>query len=95
MPELNPQKHPTIGQLMKDAGNRTSCFGKWNVSNLNRRRADGKFTTALYNLSGDIVEEKNLAASHGEKLQAMSDLLDQWESGRESASVIVITTEAS
>jgi arylsulfatase A len=39
-PELDLQKHPTIGQMMKDAGYRTACFGKWNVSNLNRRRAN-------------------------------------------------------
>jgi arylsulfatase A-like enzyme len=26
--------------MMKDAGYRTACFGKWNVSNLNRRRAN-------------------------------------------------------
>jgi len=39
-PELDPVKHPTIGQMMKDAGYRTGCFGKWNVSNLNRRRAN-------------------------------------------------------
>lgn len=39
-PELDPKKHPTIGQMMKDAGYRTACFGKWNVSNLNRRRAN-------------------------------------------------------
>ncbi len=38
--ELDPQKHPTIGQMMKDAGYRTACFGKWNVSNANRRRAN-------------------------------------------------------
>ena len=39
-PELDPEKHPTIGQMMKDAGYRTACFGKWNVSNANRRRAN-------------------------------------------------------
>jgi len=39
-PELDPIKHATIGQMMKDAGYRTACFGKWNVSNLNRRRAN-------------------------------------------------------
>ena len=39
-PELDPIEHPTIGQMMKDAGYRTGCFGKWNVSNLNRRRAN-------------------------------------------------------
>ncbi len=38
-PELDPINHPTIGQMMKDAGYRTACFGKWNVFNLNRRRA--------------------------------------------------------
>ncbi len=40
-PELDPEKHPTIGQMMKDAGYRTACYGKWNISNLNRRRANG------------------------------------------------------
>ena len=39
-PELDPVEHPTIGQLMKDAGYRTGCFGKWNVSNLNRTPAN-------------------------------------------------------
>jgi arylsulfatase A-like enzyme len=39
-PNLDPIGHPTIGQMMKDAGYRTACFGKWNVSNLNRRRAN-------------------------------------------------------
>ncbi len=39
-PELDPVRHPTIGQLMQEAGYRTGCFGKWNVSNLNRRRAN-------------------------------------------------------
>ncbi len=39
-PNLDPTEHPTIGQMMKDAGYRTACFGKWNVSNLNRRRAN-------------------------------------------------------
>ena len=40
VPELDPVKHLTIGQMMKDAGYETACFGKWNVSNLNRRRAN-------------------------------------------------------
>lgn len=39
-PELDPIKHPTIGEMMKGVGYRTACFGKWNVSNLNRRRAN-------------------------------------------------------
>ncbi len=39
-PELDPVEHPTIGRLMQEAGYRTACFGKWNVSNLNRRRAN-------------------------------------------------------
>jgi N-acetylgalactosamine-6-sulfatase len=37
---LDPEKHPTIGQFMKEAGYRTACFAKWNVSNGNRRRAN-------------------------------------------------------
>ncbi len=187
-PSLDPIKHPTIGQMMKDAGYRTACFGKWNVSNLNRRRANdfgfdrwvglhlnhnfythkvvrtgeldmyedgkplnregvwsdtifadeairfikaesdkpffiylpfqaphdpiqdpdipfdqprdkkkpenratliemierldleiGRLLEALYNLNDDIAEQKNLAESHGEKLRAMSNLLDEWE----------------
>ena len=40
VPELDPVKHLTIGQMMKDEGYETACFGKWNVSNLNRRRAN-------------------------------------------------------
>lgn len=38
--ELDPVKHVTIGQLMKEAGYRTGCYGKWNVSNLNRTPAN-------------------------------------------------------
>lgn len=41
---------------------------------------EGEFNAALYDLNDDIAEEKNLTTSHGEKLQALSDLLDQWES---------------
>ena len=37
---LDPVKHTTIGQLMKEAGYRTGCFGKWNVSNGDRRPAN-------------------------------------------------------
>lgn len=37
---LDPEKHTTIGQLMKEAGYRTACFGKWNVSNKTRRPAN-------------------------------------------------------
>ena len=39
-PSLNPEDHPTIGQLLQSVGYRTHCFGKWNVSNLERRRAN-------------------------------------------------------
>ena len=39
-PSLNPEDHPTVGQLLQEAGYRTSCFGKWNVSNLERRKAN-------------------------------------------------------
>lgn len=33
-PSLDPEKHTTIAQLMKENGYRTACFGKWNVANL-------------------------------------------------------------
>lgn len=39
-PELDPVKHPTIAQLLKETGYRNGCFGKWNVSNLNRTPAN-------------------------------------------------------
>ena len=39
-PELDPVEHVTIGPLMKEAGYRTGCFGKWNVSNMNRTPAN-------------------------------------------------------
>lgn len=45
-PELDPVKHVTIGQLMKEAGYRTGCFGKWNVSNRNRSPAAFEFLAA-------------------------------------------------
>jgi arylsulfatase A len=32
-PGLDPQRHPTLARLLKDAGYATGCFGKWNVSN--------------------------------------------------------------
>jgi len=31
-PGLDPAKHVSIGSLMKEAGYRTACFGKWNVT---------------------------------------------------------------
>ena len=31
-PGLDPERHMTIAQLMKEGGYRTGCFGKWNVS---------------------------------------------------------------
>jgi arylsulfatase A len=62
-PELDPQKHPTIGQMMKDAGYRTACFGKWNVSNLNRRRANdfGFDTWVGLHLNHDFYTHKLIA----------------------------------
>jgi arylsulfatase A-like enzyme len=39
-PNLTPEDHPTIGQLLQGVGYETFCFGKWNVSNLERRRAN-------------------------------------------------------
>jgi len=37
---LDPEKHATIGNLMKEAGYRTGCFGKWNVSSKDREPAN-------------------------------------------------------
>ena len=45
----------------------------------------------LYNLKDDIAEEKNLAATHGEKLQAMSDLLDGWEAEMSKTAIPFVT----
>ncbi len=61
-PELDPKKHPTIGQMMKDAGYRTACFGKWNVSNLNRRRANdfGFDSWVGFHLNHDFYTHKLL-----------------------------------
>lgn len=39
-PEIDPVKHVTIARLMQEAGYRTGCFGKWNVSNKNRTSAN-------------------------------------------------------
>lgn len=51
-------------------------------------RDNSKFTAAIYNLAGDIAEEKNLAASHSEKTKAMSDLLDEWESETSKTAIL-------
>jgi arylsulfatase A-like enzyme len=63
-PELDPEKHPTIAQMMKDAGYRTACFGKWNVSNLNRRRANdfGFDSWVGLHLNHDFYTHKLLAS---------------------------------
>ena len=39
-----------------------------------------KYKEALYNLKDDIAEENNLAETNPEKLKALRDLLEQWES---------------
>ncbi len=41
-----------------------------------------------HDLNDDIAEEKNLAASRGEKLQALSDLLDEWESEMSKSRIV-------
>ncbi len=62
-PELDPVKHVTIGQLMKDAGYRTGCFGKWNVSNMNRTPANdfGFDTWVGLHLNHDFYTHKLIA----------------------------------
>lgn len=39
-PGLDPQRHMTIGQMLKNVGYDTACFGKWNVSGTERRPAN-------------------------------------------------------
>jgi arylsulfatase A-like enzyme len=57
--------------------------GDWKYLRTYKYLGDGEFSDefalALYNLKEDIAEGKNLAASHPEKLQTLSDLLDGWE----------------
>lgn len=61
--ELDPVKHTTIGQLMKEAGYRTACFGKWNVSNANRTPANafGFDTWVGLHLNHDFYTHKLVA----------------------------------
>lgn len=62
-PELDPVKHVTIGQLMKEAGYRTGCFGKWNVSNMHRTPANayGFDTWVGLHLNHDFYTHKLIA----------------------------------
>ncbi len=62
-PDLDPQKHPTIGQMMKDVGYRTACFGKWNVANQNRRPANdyGFDTWVGFHINHDYYTHKLIA----------------------------------
>lgn len=62
-PELDPVKHPTIGQMMNDAGYRTACFGKWNVSNRDRTPANsfGFDTWVGLHLNHDYYTHKLVA----------------------------------
>jgi arylsulfatase A-like enzyme len=54
--------------------------GDWKYLRTYNMKDNSKFTAALYNLKEDIAEEKTLATSHGEKMNALSRLLDGWES---------------
>lgn len=54
--------------------------GDWKYVRTYKPRGTDRYQSALYNLSEDIAEESNLAASNPEKMKAMSDLIDQWES---------------
>lgn len=61
--ELDPVEHVTIGQLMKEAGYRTACFGKWNVSNAKRTPANafGFDTWVGLHLNHDFYTHKLVA----------------------------------
>ena len=52
--------------------------GEWKYVRTYKPGTD-KYRSALYNLSDDIAEENDLAASNPEMLNPMSDQLDRWE----------------
>ncbi len=54
--------------------------GDWKYLRTYKPRGTDRYQSALYNLNKDIAEEKDLATTNSEKMKAMSDLLDQWES---------------
>ena len=54
--------------------------GDWKYLRTYKPLGSDRYQSALYHLSEDIAEEKNLAASKPEKMKFLSDLLDQWES---------------
>ena len=70
---------------------RQSAVRQGNWKYLRTYKGNDKFTATLYNLKDDIAEEKNLAASHGEKLQALSDLLDGWEAEMSKTAIPFVT----
>lgn len=51
--------------------------GDWKYLQTYSKRENSKSTAALYNLSDDIAEERDLSASVPEKLKSLGDLLDQ------------------
>jgi arylsulfatase A-like enzyme len=67
-PELDPVQHTTIAQLMKEAGYRTGCFGKWNVSNKNRTPANafGFDTWVGLHLNHDFYTHKLVVNGEGD-----------------------------
>ena len=72
----------TISVRKNQNGIRQSAVrqGKWKCIRTYKPVGSDKYRSALYNLSDDVAEENDLAAINPEKLNAMSDLLEKWES---------------
>ncbi len=62
-PGLDPEKHPTIASMLKEAGYATGCFGKWNVSNNGRVPANkfGFYRWVGLHLNHDFYTHRLLA----------------------------------
>ena len=54
--------------------------GDWKYLRTYKPVGSNRYAAVLYNLSDDRSEEKDLAKMHPQKLKAMSDILDNWES---------------
>jgi arylsulfatase A-like enzyme len=53
--------------------------GNWKYLRTYKPIGSDRYQVALYNLKDDIAEEIDLAASQPERVNALSNLLDQWE----------------
>lgn len=77
--DLDPQKHPTIGQMLKQAGYTTGCFGKWNVANTHRRPANdyGFDKWVGIHINHDYYTHKHVANGELDLFEDGKPLLDR------------------